>query len=76
MFDLLQRLNRAVRESRGGGGSLEYAVALPGAHTPSKNPRSVSRMQAHIAFLIGGCVFEGLTLPYSENDPRNVCRNA
>ena len=28
----------------GGGGSLKYAVALLGAHTPSKNPPPVSRM--------------------------------
>jgi hypothetical protein len=34
---------------RGGGGSLKYAIALQGAYTPSKNPRSVARKQAYIA---------------------------
>jgi hypothetical protein len=31
------------------GGSRRWAVVLLGAHTPSKNPRPVSRMQAYIA---------------------------
>src|ERR671911_307583 len=32
-----------------GGGSQKYAVVLLGAHTPSKNPRPLSRIQAYIA---------------------------
>jgi hypothetical protein len=33
------------------GGSQEWAVALMGVHTPSKNPRPVLRIQAYIAYL-------------------------
>ena len=40
---------RAIRESEGGGGLLRWALALLGRHTPSKNPRPVSRTQAYIA---------------------------
>jgi hypothetical protein len=36
-----------------GGGSLKYAVALLGAHTPSKNPRPISGLQAYTACLLG-----------------------
>jgi hypothetical protein len=36
---------------RVGGGSQEWAVAMLGAHTPSKNPRPVSWTQAYIACL-------------------------
>ena len=39
VFDLLQGWNRAVGESRGGGGgSRRSPVVLLGVHTPSKNP--------------------------------------
>jgi hypothetical protein len=34
---------------RGGGGSQKWVVALLGTHIPSKNPRSISRIQAYIA---------------------------
>jgi hypothetical protein len=37
---------------RGGGGSRKLAVAVLGAHTPSKNPRPVSRAQAYTAYLL------------------------
>jgi hypothetical protein len=36
---------------RVGGGSQEWAVALLGGHTPSKNPRPGSKVQAYIAYL-------------------------
>jgi hypothetical protein len=36
----------------GWGGSQEWAFALLGARTPSKNPASVSRMKAYIAYLL------------------------
>ena len=32
-----------------GGGSLNYAVALQGAHTPSNNPLRIPQFQAFIA---------------------------
>src|SRR5829696_1862096 len=35
----------------GGGGSQEWAVALLGSHTPSKNPSSFIRVQAYFAYL-------------------------
>jgi hypothetical protein len=35
----------------GESGSWEWAVALRVAHTPSKNPRQVSRTQAYIAYI-------------------------
>jgi hypothetical protein len=41
----------------GGGGSREYAVALPGAHTLSKNPLPVSRIQAYISCVLDRKVF-------------------
>jgi len=47
-----------------------------GANTPSKNPSLFSRIQAYIAYLFGRLVFEGSVLLCSENDLRNVCRNA
>jgi hypothetical protein len=43
---------------------------------PSKNPPPISGMQAYIAYLPGRLISEGLVLLCSENDPRNVCRNA
>jgi hypothetical protein len=59
----------------GGGGSWKIAVVLLGAHTPGKNPRPFSRIQAYIA-----CSFinesREVRLTLVENDPRNVCRNA
>ena len=36
-----------------GGGSRRWAVVLLGGRTPSKNPCSVSRIQAYISCLIG-----------------------
>src|SRR5918994_6149123 len=50
---------------RGGGGSLELAVALLGVHTPSKNPPPISGMQAYIPYLPGG-VFSEVTFCYHE----------
>jgi hypothetical protein len=41
-----------------GGGSRKWAVALLGAHTPSKNLRPFSRMQAYIAYLLGSIFSE------------------
>jgi hypothetical protein len=38
---------------RGGGESRKMAVSLLGVHTPSKNPRSISGVQAYIAYLLG-----------------------
>jgi hypothetical protein len=35
----------------GGGGSWKYAVALLGAHTPSKNPPPISGMQAYLSYV-------------------------
>jgi hypothetical protein len=61
---------------RGRGGSRKLAVALLGVHTPSKNPRLVSRLQAYIAYLLSGFIFECALLLGSENVARNVCRNA
>jgi hypothetical protein len=60
----------------GGGGSQEWAVALLGAHTPARNPRSISGAQAYIAYLFSSLVFEVSVLLCSENELRNVCRNA
>ena len=34
---------------RGGGGSRKLPVAFLGVHTPAKNPRPISGMQAYIA---------------------------
>jgi hypothetical protein len=51
------------------------AVALLGAHTPSKNPRSISGMQAYITYSIL-MIFGSSALLGLENDIRNVCRNA
>src|SRR5215213_6915440 len=39
-----------------GGGSRKLAVALLGAHTPSKNPLPVSQMQAYIVYLLSSDV--------------------
>jgi hypothetical protein len=39
-----------------GGRSWKFAVALLGAHTTSKNPRPISRMQAYITYLQSGGV--------------------
>jgi hypothetical protein len=36
----------------GGGGSYEWAVALLGVRTPSKNARPVPRVQAYIAWFL------------------------
>jgi hypothetical protein len=38
---------------RSGGGSRNWAVALPGAYTPSKNPPPGPGLQAYIAYLFG-----------------------
>jgi hypothetical protein len=45
--------------SRGGGGSRKSAVALPGAHTPSKNLAPVSRIRGHIACARPKAGFDG-----------------
>jgi hypothetical protein len=50
-------------------------VALLGVHTPLKNPRPVSRIQAYIAELFNRLIFEGSVLLWSESDLRNGCRN-
>jgi hypothetical protein len=52
------------------------AVASLGAHTTSKNPRPVSQIQAYIAYLRIRRAFEGCVLLRSQNDCRNVRRNA
>ena len=43
----------------GGGGSQEWAVALPGAHTPSNNPAPLSGTQAYIASTLVRLIFGG-----------------
>ena len=50
----------------GGGGSRRMRVALLGAHTPSKNPRPVSRTQAYIAYLRGINVLRASALRSSQ----------
>jgi hypothetical protein len=45
---------------------------VQGAHTPSKNPRLVSRTQAYVAYLLSTLVFEGSVVLCSENDLRNA----
>jgi transposase InsO family protein len=51
-LDLLQGWNRALGESRGsGGGSREVRGRFSRAHTTSKNPRPVSRIQAYFTYL-------------------------
>src|SRR5215217_7664968 len=37
---------------RGGGGSQEWAIALLGVHTPSRNPPLVPLIQAYIAYAL------------------------
>ena len=44
-----ERAPESIRELEGGGGSWRWAVALLGGHTPSKNPRPISWLQAYIA---------------------------
>src|ERR687897_410096 len=47
-------LQESIRErQRGGGGSRKVSGRSSDLHTPSKNPRSVSRTQAYIACSIG-----------------------
>jgi hypothetical protein len=56
------------------GGSPKYGLAFLGAHTPSKNPLSVSGVQAYMACIVE-MNFEGSVLHCPRNDRRNGCRN-
>jgi hypothetical protein len=41
-----------LRQFRVAGGSQEWAVALLGVHTSSRNPRPIQRIQAYIAYTL------------------------
>jgi hypothetical protein len=59
-----------------GGGSQEWEVALLGVHTPSKNPRPVSCVQAYIAYLLGRWILCKLAPSGLGYEPRNACLDA
>jgi hypothetical protein len=59
VFYMLQGWYRAVGESRsGGGGSRKVGGRFSNLHTPSKNPPSISGIQAYIAYLLVGIFCE------------------
>src|SRR5919112_1821069 len=62
-------LEESIQESRGGGGSRKVGGRSIYLHTPAKNPRTISEVQAYIACLLSP------TVTPVRNDPLNTaCR--